>query len=106
MDQRDTSAFPLTRRAARATLSHKGRGSLRKHAVQEPARRGGALGKVAIEPGAEQPEAKSCLVFHAKIIASRSAVLAPPGALDALRSVGRAHLVQRAPPAEAQRRPV
>ena len=38
--------------------------------------------------------------------AQASAVLAPPSALDALGAFGGDHLVQRAPPAEAQRRPV
>jgi len=46
--------------------------SLRKHPVQKPARRGGAGHQVAIEPGAEQPEAQAGLVLDTEIIASKA----------------------------------
>src|SRR6187551_714733 len=73
-----------------------------KQPVQEP---GGCRG-VTVEPGAVQPEAQARLVLHADVIARRFAVLAPPGAFDAFWPFGRGYFMQRAPPAETQRRPV
>src|SRR5262245_49441232 len=70
--------------------------------MQEPARRR----LVAIEPGAKQPEAQPRFVLDAEIVARRAAVLAPPGAFDALGPFGCDHFVQRVPPAEAHRRAV
>src|SRR5262245_17440618 len=67
--------------------------------MQEPARRR----LVAIEPGAKQPEAQPRFVLDAEIVARWAAVLAPPGAFDALGPFGCDHFVQRAPPAEAHR---
>src|SRR6185295_7008680 len=77
-----------------------------KGAVQEPRRRTGAMREIAVKPGAEQPESKPAFVLDAEVIARRPAVLAPPGAFDAFRPFGGNHLVQRAPPTEAQRRAV
>src|SRR5262245_25703627 len=70
--------------------------------MQEPARHR----QVAIEPGAKQPEAQPRFVLDAEMVARWAAVLAPPGAFDALGPFGRDHFVQRAPPAEAHRRAV
>src|SRR6185312_3626745 len=87
-------------------------GASREHPVHEPGGRGGGVivraeerttpHGVAIKPRAKNPEAPAALVFDAKVIARGAAVLAPPGALDALGAVGGNHFVQRAPPAEPQ----
>src|SRR5512144_3527 len=74
-----------------------------KRPVQEPRRCTADIREVAVESGAKQPESKPAFILDAEIIARRSAVLAPPGAFDALRPFGGNHLVQRASPPESQR---
>src|SRR6185369_18071265 len=76
----------------------------RKHSVQEPTRIGAVRGEIAIEAGAEQPEAQTAFVLDAEVVARGTAMLAPPGALNALGAFGGDHLVQRPPPFEAQGR--
>src|SRR5512143_2425673 len=78
----------------------------RKRSVQEPRRRRCSLREVAVEPGAEQPEAQAALVLYAEVIPCGPSVLAPPGAFDTFGAFGSDYLVQRAPPSEAQRRPI
>src|SRR5262249_5365889 len=72
--------------------------------VQKPARR--KARHVAVEPRAKNPEAQSRLVLDLEIVARRAALLAPPGAFDALGSLGTNDFVERPPPAEARRRAV
>src|SRR5690348_2443351 len=98
------SRWPLAlspRTPGEATPRCSVRSASREQPVQVPAR----LDRVAIETEAEQPEAQAVTVLDAEIVARR-AVLAPPGADDALGPLGRHHVVQRAAPAEAQRRAV
>src|SRR5262245_20098031 len=81
-------------------------GTSRIHPVQEPAWLRQIVGRVAIKPGAEEPEAQAGLVLDAEIIARRTTRFAPPGAFDALGAFDGYYLVQSAAPAEAQRRSV
>jgi len=64
------------------------------------------LREVAVEPGAEQPEAQADLVLYAEVIPGGPSVFAPPGAFDTLGAFDSDYFVQRAPPSEAQRRPI
>src|SRR5882724_12735773 len=53
-----------------------------------------------------KPEASAFRILGAEIVARRHAGVAPPGRGDALRALDGRDIMQNAPPAETQRRPV
>src|SRR6185312_15577863 len=73
--------------------------------VQPPFRRRGG---VAVEAGAEQPEARALGVLHAVVVAQMADIdvldlALPPFRADPLRALGAAHPVQTPAPAEGGR---
>src|SRR5271170_4885252 len=74
-----------------------------KNPVHEPFR---PQGLAAPEAFAVEPEAAALRILGAEIVARRRVGAAPPRGGDAFRAFDRRDIVQDAPPAEAQWRPV